>query len=134
MLFVACTTVIPIAFSAILVSVPIMAVAQTAALYALLFGALALLCSALVNRDGPLLILVLILASTLQGLDRAEQLGRALGVVADLLPPIVAANAVRAEWLAGRAADAGELWLVIGYAVAMLVATALLIHRRPLVR
>lgn len=133
-LFVALFSLIPIGFGLIFAPVPIVAVLKSATVYALLFGALALLCGALVNKDGALLIGVVVLATVLQQLERADALPRWAGVLADALPPFVAADRLRMRWLGERAIESGDLALVLLYSLGMLVGALVLIRRAALAR
>ena len=133
-LFVAVFSLIPILFGLIFTPVPIVAVVKSATLYALLYGTLALLCGALVNKDGALLIGVAILATVLQQLERTNALPRWAGILADALPPLITAEALRARWLAERAIESGDLVLVLLYSLGMLVGALVLIRRTPLAR
>lgn len=133
-LFVAVFSLIPIGFGLIFTPVPIVAVVKSATLYALLFGTLALLCGALVNKDGALLIGVAMLATVLQQLEQTNALPRWAGILADALPPLITADALRTRWLAERAIESGDLVLVLLYSLGMLVAALVLIRRTPLAR
>lgn len=132
--FVAATALIPVGFSLLVFPVPVAPVAATAALFGLLLGALAHLAGALTRRDGAVVIGVTVLASVLQPLARADALPGWLDALATVLPPIKAADEVRIAWMSGAAPGAGDLVLVLGYALAMLVVSLLIIRRAPLVR
>lgn len=134
LLFVACFTVIPVGFGLLVTPVPVFAALQSAALYALLIGSLAFLCSVLVNKDGVLLVVVALFSVTLQQAERAAALPRWAALLADALPPFVAADTVRSRWLDGRAADTGDLTLVLLYAAGMLMVSLFLLRRTPLAR
>lgn len=133
-LFVALFALIPVGFGLLVTAVPIAAALKAAALYALLIGALSLLCGALVNKDGVLLVLVAMLGFTLQRADLTGELPGWASWLADLLPPFLAADAVSTAWLAGRSASAGDVTLVLLYALGMLVAALAIIRRAPLAR
>lgn len=124
--------VIPLGFSMIVTEVPVLAVAKSALLYGALYGALAMLAGALLNRDGIVLIGVVVITTVLQQI-KAELPGW-LGTVADALPPIAAADAVRKAWLNSGEADLGSLGLVVAYSLGMLAVALLLIRRTPLAR
>lgn len=124
--------VIPLGFSMIVTEVPVLAVAKSALLYGALYGALAMLAGALLNRDGIVLIGVVVITTMLQHI-KAELPGW-LGTVADALPPIAAADAVSKAWLNSSAADLGSLGLVVAYSLGMLAVALLLIRRAPLAR
>jgi hypothetical protein len=129
LLFVALTALIPIGVSYLVTPVAIVPVVKASALYALIFGALALLCSVLVNRDGVLLVIIVLVSILLQQLAQAAQLPRWAEVLAEVLPPLGTAELLRARWLAGRAIETGDLSLVLLYALGMLVVTFLLLRR-----
>ena len=134
LLFVAIFSLVPLGFGLVVTSVPIVAVTKSAALYALLFGSLALLCGALVNRDGVVLIVTLVGGTVLQRLAEAEMLPRLAAGVARALPPFIVADDVRSRWLAGGALEGNGVALVIAYSLAMLVVALWLIRRAPLAR
>lgn len=133
-LFVAGIALIPIGFSLVFTDVPVLPVLQSALMYALLYGSLALLTGSLLNRDGVLYILVVIVGFTLQQLDRADALSDAMAAVAHALPPFAAADAVRTRWLAERALEGNDLTLIVGYSVGMLVSALFLIRNKALAR
>lgn len=133
-LFAACFSLIPVGFGLIFSPVPIVAVVMSAALYALIYGALALLCGALVNKDGALLIGVAVVSTVLQQLERTDALPPWASALADALPPLATAAGLRARWLAERAIETGDLLLVVLYALGMLAAAFILIRRSPLAR
>ncbi len=133
-LFVACFALLPVGFGAVIAAVPVLPAVQSAALYALMYGSLAFLCSALLNRDGLVFILVMIVSRVLQQLDRAEQLSGFLSGLANALPPLQALDGIRASWLADRALTGNDLVLVIGYSLGMLVAALVLIRQKSLAR
>ena len=133
-LFATCFTLVPLGFGALVTPVPVLAVVWSALLFSLLYGSLALLVGAITRRDGAVVIVTVVLGTILQQLAKAEQLP-AWGVfLARLLPPFVVAGDVRAAWLAERAAEGGDLLLVVAYSLGMLVASLFVIHRAPLVR
>jgi hypothetical protein len=133
-LFAVATTILPLAFGWMVTEVPVVAVLKVAALYALAYGSLALFCGALLNRDGIAYIAAMVLAITLQTADRAGQLGTVLSALAKALPPFVALGQVRGAWLAGAAADGGDVRLVVAYGIGMTIVALWIISRRPLVR
>ena len=133
-LYVAFLAIIPIGFSLVITDVPVLPVLQSALLYALLYGSLALLTGSLLNRDGVLYILVVIVGFTLQQLDRSGALSDAMAAVAHALPPFAAADAVRTSWLAERALEGNDLTLVVGYSLGMLVSALYLIRNKALAR
>lgn len=134
LLFVAAMALIPVGFGFVVTDVPILPVVQSALLYGLVFGALALLCSALMNRDGLLFIALLVLTSALQQVERQNALPTWLAGMANALPPLVTADAVRTRWLLGQSAVTGDVVLVVGYALAMLAAALFIVRRAPLAR
>ncbi|MDH5233819.1 MAG: hypothetical protein OEW77_02600 [Gemmatimonadota bacterium] len=134
MLFVACTTLVPVGFRFLVTPVPVLAVVKAAALYALLFGALALLCSVLVARDGVLLVLVVVVSMSLQQLAPSNALPRWAELLAEMLPPFGTAEALRTRWLTERSVETGDLTLVLLYALGMLVVALVLLRRVPLAR
>jgi hypothetical protein len=133
-LFVACFALIPVGFGLVVTEVPVLPVLQSALLYALLYGSLALLTGSLLNRDGILYILLVIMGFSLQQLERSDALSDLMAGVAHALPPFAAADAVRSRWLAERALDGNDLTLVVGYSVGMLVAALFLIRNKALAR
>jgi hypothetical protein len=133
-LFVLAMTLVPIGFSAVVTDVPVLAVAKSAFVIALLFGSLVSLCGALVIRDGVAFGLVAALSTVLQQLDRARQLPAWLAQGADMLPPFVAADNARSAWLAGQSVATNDMVHVIGYSVGMLAAALFLVRRLPLAR
>jgi hypothetical protein len=134
LLLVALFATIPIGFSLFVTPVSAVPALQSMALYGFLVGSLAMLCGALVQRDGIALIVVFAAASVLQQAKRMGNLPSVLGVLADALPPFHRASVIRTEWLTGVAVDAGDLLIVIGYGLAMLVAALVVVKRFPLVR
>ncbi len=133
-LFVACFALIPVGFGAVVAAVPVLPALGSAALYALLYGSLAFLFSALLNRDGLAFILVMIVSRVLQQLDRAEQLSGFLSGLANALPPLQALDGIRTTWLAERAVTGNDVLLVIGYSVGMLASALVLIRQKSLAR
>ncbi len=134
LLYVAASALLPALFGLIVTPVPVVPVIRAALLSAFFFGSLGFLCGALLNRDGIAFILVMILGGTLQQIDAAGQLSGFWTVVADVLPPVADASAVRSAWIDGRAADTEDLRLVLAYSLGMLVTALLLVRHRPLVR
>lgn len=132
--FVAATALIPVGFSLLIFPVAVAPVVASAALYGLLLGALAYLAGALTRRDGAVVIGVTLLASVLQPFARTDQLPGWLDVIATALPPLKAADDVRTAWMSGAAPVTQDLVLALGYALAMLVVSLLIIRRAPLVR
>lgn len=132
-LFVAGFSLVPLLFGLIVLPVDLLPVIASSALYALLLGSLAMLAGALTRRDGAVVITVALAASMLQGIARDAEVGW-ITVAARALPPLDAADQVRAAWLSSGTADPGQLLLVLGYGLAMLVASLVVIQRAPLVR
>lgn len=134
--FVACYALVPVLFSWIVFPVAVLPVVASAALYALLIGSLALLAGAITRRDGLVVILVTLVGSLLQAIVRntPAQVPDWMPWVAKALPPIDAADQLRTAWLGGLSFDPGDLTLVVGYALAMLVTALFTIHRTALVR
>ncbi len=133
-LFAAALALIPLGFGAVVVAVPVLPVIGAALLYGLLLGSLGLLAGAITDRDGPVVIVTVLLSAILQPLAAAGQLPSWAARLAQLLPPLASADAVRSAWLAGTAPSPGHLWLVLGYSFGMAVAAFVVIHRAPLVR
>lgn len=133
-LFVAAMTLVPILFSLTVTAVPVLAVAQSALVFALLYGALVALCGALVSRDGVAFVTVAATSTVLQQLGKTGALPDWLAQVAGVLPPFMAADAVRALWLSGAPVAARDIVHVTGYAIGMLAAALFLVRRLPLAR
>lgn len=133
-LYVAGAALLPLLFGVVVTSVPVLPVVRAALLSAFFFGSLGFLCAALLNRDGIVFILVMVVGGTLQQIDAAGQLSGFWSFLADVLPPVADAGAVRGAWTDGRAADTAELRLVLAYSLGMLVTALLLVRHRPLVR
>lgn len=132
--FVAATVLIPVTFSLLVFPVPIAPVAASAALLGLLLGALSYLAGALTRRDGAVVIGVTLFASLLQPFARADELPGWLDAIATALPPLKAADDVRTAWMSGATPVTADLLLVLGYSLAMLAVSLLIIRRAPLVR
>lgn len=133
-LFATAFLAVPIGFGAVVTPVPVLPVLQGALLLAFIYGSLTLLAGAITAKDGPVAIVLVVLSTVLQQLAKAEQLPRWAEVVAGFLPPLVLAGEVRGTWLAGADAAGGDLLLVLGYSLGMLVTALVVIHRAPLVR
>jgi hypothetical protein len=133
-LYVSAVAIIPWGFGALIADVPIMPVVRTASLFGLLYGSLGLLCGALLNRDGVVFIALIVVSGTLQQVAQSTEVGRVIGTLADVLPPIGAAGQVRIAWFAERAAESADLRLVTLYSLGMLAVALFVIQRRPLVR
>lgn len=133
-LFTAATSLIPVAFGLLLFRVPVLPVLLTAGTYAFLLGSLAMLAGAFTRRDGLVVIGVTLASLMFQALSRSGDAPRWLGVVAAVLPPVDTADRLRAAWFQGDPAATGDVTLVLGYALAMLVTALYTIHRAPLVR
>lgn len=131
-MFALVMALIPLGFSALVTDVPVLPVITSSLMYALLYGSLATLCGALVNRDGILFIGIILIAGVLQ--QSKQMLPGWVGAVANSLPPIQVTGTVRGAWLAGRTADTGDLLLVGLYSLGMLAAALVLIRRAPLAR
>lgn len=132
--FVLAVSCIPLAFGLVVRTVPVAPAATSAALYALLIGSLALLAGAITRRDGAVVIGVLLLAGLLQPLAAQAELPAALEAFAASLPPLHAADRVRADLLQGSTPDGRALVHVLGYASGMLAAALVVLRRAPLVR
>jgi hypothetical protein len=130
-LFLSLFATIPLGYSFFITDVPVVPTMQAAAMYGLLFGSLAMLSGALVQRDGIALIGVFLVGTLLQS---TASLPKALTLLGDALPPFDTAGAARSAWLAGRAVEAADVVLVVGYSLAMLIASLAVIKRLPLVR
>jgi hypothetical protein len=133
-MFTALFVLIPLGFSWLVVPVEIVGVLKSALLFAALYGGLAMLCGALVNKDGALFIVLVVATTILQQLEKGELLGHTLAVVARALPPLVLADSVRSRWLAGSAPVSADLLHVGLYAVALYVVALVVIRRTPLAR
>lgn len=133
-MFTAVFLLIPLVFSRIVVPVEIVGVLKSALLFATLYGGLALLAGALINKDGVLFILLVVGTSLLQQLDKGELLSQPLAGLARALPPLVLADAVRTQWLAGNAPATGDLVHVGLYALAMIAIALFVVRRTPLAR
>lgn len=133
-LFTAVFALIPIGFGAIVAPVPVLAAVQSAAMYAIFLGSLALLCSVLVNKGGVLLVVVVMVSMTLQQGQSSGMLPRWASWLADALPPIETADGVRGRWLAERAAESGDIVLVLLYSLGMLGVALFLLRRAALAR
>lgn len=133
LLFTAVMMLLPLGYSAVVADVPVLGVGAASLLYVLLYGSLAMLCGALLNRDGVAFIAVVILGNVLQDIPDtvAPAWLRALG---DALPPFSAAGNLREALLRGTALDRGDLLHVVLYGVAMLVAALFIVRRAPLAR
>ncbi len=134
LMFVAAFGTIPLLFSWLVIPVPLAGVLQSAALYAALYGGLAMLAGALVNRDGVIFILVVGTSTILQQLDKGEMLSRPLAGLARVLPPLVLADGVRSKLLDGQAPAAADLLHLLLYTLAMFALAFLVIRRAPLAR
>lgn len=132
LLFALVMMVIPVGFSLVVTDVPVLAVALSSLLYALLYGSLAMLCGALLNKDGIAFIAVIVVSSSLQ--ETRQLLPTWLAHVADALPPFKVADGVRRALLNGAAVDTGDLLHVIAYSAGMLVAALVFVRRAPLAR
>lgn len=133
-LYVAAVALIPLAFGALVVEVPVVATVKAAALLGLLVGALATLCGVLVNKDGLALIGVFILARILQDLERVGQLASWLAPVARALPPVALEAELRRQWMQGIPVDGSDVMFVAAYAAGMLAVALFLVKRLPLAR
>ena len=134
LMFTALFALIPLGFSWLVVPVEIVGVLKSALLYAALYGGLAMLAGALVNKDGALFIVLVVATTILQQLEKGELLGRTLAVVARALPPLVLADGVRSRWLAGSDPASADLLHVGLYAIALYVVALVVIRRTPLAR
>jgi ABC-type transport system involved in multi-copper enzyme maturation permease subunit len=133
-LFVLATALVPLVFGRVFVPVPLGPVLLAAVLYAMLLGSLAMLAGALARRDGVVVIAVTIAAFGFQGIAAAGEAPRWIALVASALPPINTVQGLASSLLRGVPAHTGDLSLVLGYALAMLVTALYTIHRAPLVR
>lgn len=133
-LFTAVTTLIPVGFGLVFFPVPVLPVLLTAGTYALLLGSLAMLAGAFTRRDGLVVIAVTLASLMFQGLSRSGGAPRWMELVAAALPPVATADRLRSAWFQGDAVATGDLTLVLGYSLAMLITALYTIHRAPLVR
>lgn len=133
-MFTALFMLIPLGFSWLVVPVEIVGVLKSALLFAALYGGLAMLAGALVNKDGALFIVLVVATTLLQQLDKGELLRQPLAGLARALPPLVLADSVRSRWLAGDAPLTAELLHLGLYALAMYVVALVIIRRTPLAR
>lgn len=134
LMFTAAMALIPLGFGAIFVDVPVLPIVQSSLMYGLVFGSLALMCSALLNRDGLIFIGVLILTISLQQAEASGSLPAWLGAIANALPPLVVAADVRTLWIGGDAASTGAIVHVLAYSLGLLAAALFVIRRAPLAR
>lgn len=132
-LLTATMMLIPVGFSAVVTPVPVLAVGGATLLYVLLYGSLAMLCSALLNRDGVAFIGVVIIGNVLQDIPREVAPGW-LRAIADGLPPFHALGDVRDAMLRDLPIDRGGLLHVVLYSLAMLAAALFVVRRAPLAR
>lgn len=133
-LFTAGAALIPLGFTALVSDVPIIASIQAAALLGFLIGALTLLCGALTQRDGYALVAVLIGTSMLQQIAKADRLSGWLEPFVAALPPVILTFDIRAAWVAQQPVLVGDVFYVIAYSLALLVAALVVIKRFPLAR
>lgn len=134
LLFTGVYAVVPVGFSQLVLPVPLLGTLLAVLVTGLLIGSLAMLCSAITQRDGIPIIVTVIGAGLLGQLERAEALPTWAEWLWHLLPPISKAGALRDAWLAGREVPLEHLPLVLGYSVGMIVAALIIIKRAPLVR
>lgn len=132
--FVLAVSCIPVLFGFVVRTVPVAPAAASAALYAFLIGSLALLAGALTRRDGALVIGVLLVAGLLQPIAAQAELPAVVETLAAVLPPLHAADRVRADLLQGNTPDGRALVHALGYASGMLAAALVVLRRAPLVR
>jgi hypothetical protein len=133
-LFVAVCTLIPVVFSALVLDVNVLAVAQSAALYGLLLGALAMLCGVLFAKDGLVLIIMFVVTNVMQDLAKADALASWLEPIARALPPLDRLAALRGDWMRGIRGDSGDVLYVVIYGAGMLALSLFLVKRLPLAR
>lgn len=133
-LFVLAVSLVPLTFGALVLDVPVVALMKAAALEALLVGALATLCGALMSKDGLGLIGVILVSKILQDLEKVDQLASWLEPIARGLPPIALQGQIRGQLLSGAAVASGDLLHVIAYGVGMLAVALFLVKRLPLAR
>lgn len=135
-LFVAIYALLAFGFGWVVTPVAILPAVRSAALYGFLIGGTAMLSGAITRHDGALLAGSSLLGYTLQQVVRIADGNQPtwMEVLAQALPPIDAADQVRSAWLAGNAADSGQLALVLAWSAAMLVVALFIIKRAPLVR
>jgi ABC-type transport system involved in multi-copper enzyme maturation permease subunit len=132
LLFSAAMMLIPLGFSALVVDVSVTGALLSALVYALLYGSLAMLCGALLNKDGVVFIGVVVVTSVLQ--ESAAMLPSWLVQLAKALPPLRVANSLRSSLLGGTPVDAGDVLLVAAYSLGMLIAALVIVRRAPLAR
>lgn len=124
--------VIPLVFSWIVTPVPVLAVALACLLFGLIYGSLAMLCGALLNKDGLAFIGTIVVTGALQ--TSRQFLPTWLAHLSDALPPFKVADDVRRALLSGGAVDTGDVIHVVAYSVGMLIAALVLVRRAPLAR
>ena len=97
-IFVATVTLFPLLFGWLVTGVPVMPVVKVAALYALVYGSLALFCGALLNRDGLFFIGVIAVAQmfTIRRRSRAPSTP-VCSYFAKALPPLSSVGQIRAR-------------------------------------
>lgn len=135
LLFVALFSIVPLTFSWLALPVPVLGTLKAAALLGALVGALGLLCAAITQRDGLVLLALLLISTTLHELRKADVLPGWAEAIAWALPPIGFGTDLGSLLLRDAALPSGNaLVLVIGYTLGMLATALLVIRRAPLVR
>jgi hypothetical protein len=132
-LFVATMLLIPAGYGAVVSPVPVLAVGAASLLYMLLYGSLAMLCGALLNRDGVAFIGIVIIGNVIQGIPD-EAAPAWLRVIGDALPPFSGLGELRDALLREAPLDRGDLLHVLLYSLAMLAAALFIVRRAPLAR
>lgn len=126
---------VPLVYSWLAVPVPVLGTIKAAALLGALVGALGLLCAAITQKDGLVLLALLLISTTLHELRKSDVLPSWAEVVTWALPPIgFGTDLVSLLLRDAPLPDGNALWLVLGYTVGLLAAALFIIRRAPLVR
>lgn len=134
LLFTTAVSLVPLGFSVVFFAVDVLPVVLAAATFALLLGSLSMLAGAITRRDGAVVIVVTLGAALFQQAARTGDAPRWMELLAAALPPVNSASRLQEAWFKDQAIDTGDLSLVLGYALAMLVTALFTIRRAPLVR
>jgi hypothetical protein len=132
LLFGASMMLIPLGVGLLVSPVPVGAVGVSALLFALLYGSLAMLCSAAFNRDGIPFLSIAVLTNALH--DNARLLPDWGLALLKGLPPTNDAETVRQSLLTGSPVDTGDFIHVLSYSLGMLIVALVIVRRAPLAR